>query len=68
MKIKLQSILIISLVSLMLVGCRSKENEVTMFCSVCLNESTVSKYCPECGVEAKWLTEKPKESEIEEKR
>lgn len=66
---KLQGILIIVLFSLIFVGCKSKENsEVTMFCSECLNESTVSKYCPECGVEAKWLTEKPKENEIEEKK
>lgn len=68
MKRKLQSILMISLVSLILVGCKSKDSEATMFCSACLSESTVSKYCPECGVEAKWLTEKPKENEIEEKK
>lgn len=58
---KLKSILAIMLVSLILVGCKSKPNEVTMFCSECLNESTVSKYCPECGAEAKWLTDKPKD-------
>lgn len=68
MKQKLKNILIIVLISLGLVGCNIKESEATMFCSECLNESTVSKYCPECGVEAKWLTERPNESENEEKK
>ena len=68
MKEKLKNILIIVLISLGLVGCNIKESEATMFCSECLNESTVSKYCPECGVEAKWLTERPNESENEEKK
>ncbi len=72
---RLQLVFIIMLFSLILVGCKSKDNnEATMFCSECLNESTVSKYCPKCGVEAKWLTEKSeknkalKENEIEEKK
>lgn len=68
-------ILVIALSSLILIGCKSKEADATtMFCSECFSESTVSKYCPECGVEAKWLIEKPKdvqeskESEVEEKK
>lgn len=66
MRRNIQIILVIILVSLSLFGCKSKGNKVSMFCSECLNESTVSRYCPECGVEAKWLIEKPSESKNEE--
>lgn len=72
MSSKFRLLFAVMLFSLILAGCTSTESaQNTVFCSECLSESTISKYCKNCGVEAKWLVEKPKDdkdSEVEEKK
>lgn len=64
-------ILMVLVMSLMIAGCTQTEKiekeEVvkSVYCDSCSEESKeVTKFCSNCGVEAKWVSEKPEIAEV----